>query len=68
MGAFTAVFIGILILGEDGGENGCTIAFRTAREARSLRHGHSATLHTTAKLRLQPANTNPAKQCGLGLR
>ncbi len=34
MGGFTAVFIGIFIVGEDGGENARTIAFRKAREAR----------------------------------
>ena len=34
MGGFAAVFIGGLISGEDGGENACTIAFRTANEER----------------------------------
>jgi hypothetical protein len=30
-----AVFIGVLIAGEDDDENGCTIALRTASEARA---------------------------------
>jgi hypothetical protein len=34
MGGFAAVFIGVLIAGEDDGEGDCTIAFRTANEAR----------------------------------
>ena len=34
MGGFTAVFIGVLISGEDGGENARTIAFRTATDER----------------------------------
>ena len=34
MGGFAAVFIGVLIAGEDDGESGCTIAFRTANEDR----------------------------------
>ena len=34
MGGFIAVFIGVLIAGEDGGESGCPIAFQTASEDR----------------------------------
>ena len=34
MGRFAAVFIGVLFVGEDGGENARTTAFQTASEAR----------------------------------
>ncbi len=34
MGGFAAAFIGVFIVGEDGGENSRTIAFRMANEAR----------------------------------
>ena len=34
MGGFAAVFIGVLVAGEDDGESGCPIEFRTANEAR----------------------------------
>jgi hypothetical protein len=36
MGGFAAVFIGVWILGEDGGENARTIAFRMASEYSGL--------------------------------
>ena len=67
MGGFTAVFIGVLIAGEDGGENGCTIAFRTASEERGrnqrskLGHGiHAAHNGQTAI----PAGEQEPRQTG----
>jgi hypothetical protein len=34
MSGFIAVFIGVLTVGEDGGESGCPIAIQTASEER----------------------------------
>ena len=70
MGGFTAVFIGVLLVGEDGGENACTIAFRTASDERGGNQcseiGRGVMLHTTAKLRLPAADMNRSRNLAVG--
>ena len=70
MGRFAAVFIGILIVGEDGGGNSRTIAFRMASEACGRNQfpklGYVAMLHTTAKLRLRAADMNRSRNLAVG--
>ena len=69
MGRFAPVFIGVLLVSEDGGENARTIAFPTAREARGrnqfpklgARHHAAHNGQTTAP----SSGHEPAGQTGL---
>ncbi len=70
MGRFAAVFIGVLLVGEDGGENARTIAFRDGKRrtrAKPIPEARRDTmLHTTAILRLRAADTNRSRNLAAG--